>query len=187
MQFLSALLLHAGEQFESGTMKDDLVTLCLDVFESPKALQDTIFEMELTRANANEKLADEKSKRAGQRAAQAKRPRVRYAHDDDDDDERGRGSDDDEMDIDTLQRAQREVKTSSGRTSKRKHREDEATLEEQQQELNADKQSRKKHKQNELVRQRQMSIQQSSNGTKSLCTSCAEDYPNMKHCACHQV
>ena len=187
VSFLSAWLLHAGEHFESGTLKPKLATLCLDAFESPKAFQDAILEMELTHANAEEKLADEKSKLADKRAARAKRQRVRYARDDrddDDDDERGRQSDDDEMDIDAMEGAQREVITSSGRKSKMKRREEDATLEEQQREINADKQSRKKQKQNESIRQRQMSIQQSSNGTKSLCTPCAEEYPNMKFCDC---
>ena len=178
--------MHVGEQFESSALKRDLVDLCLNVFESPKAFQDAIFEMELTRSNAEEKLADEKSKRAGQRAALAKRPRVRYDRDDDDDDdryERANHSDDEEMDV-VEEEAQREVMTRRGRKSKRGVREDDATLHEQQQSINEDIESRKRHKQNQEIRKRQTSILQSSNGEKSLCTECAETYPNIKFCEC---
>jgi len=144
--------------------------------------------MELTHTNAGKKLTEEKLKRTGQRAAQAKKPRVHYARDDDDDDDvRGAKSDDDEMDVEAQQEAPREVKTSRGRTSKKRQLEEDATLEEQQQEINADKLSRKRHKLNGLIRQRQMSIQQSSNGTKSLCTPCAETYMDLEYCECYPV
>lgn len=115
---------------------------------------------------------------------------MRCSNDDDGERKQARhrdGSDDDddgEMEEAFLQAA---THTRSGRQSKKRIFEDAATVEEQQQEINADKQSRKKHKLNRSIIDRQMRILQSSGGEKSLCTRCAGLYADLEHCDCHRL
>ena len=185
--FLHALLLHVGEHVESKAVKEDLVKQCLDVFRSPTNFQEAKDEMKLTRDNAKGLLVEEKSKRAEQRSAQAKRTRVRFAREDDDGDERACESDDEEMEVDVVA-ARSDTPTRGGRApAKRKHIDDDATEEELRQSIAEDKQSRKKRKLNQSIRERQKRIQQSSHGEKSLCTDCAETFEDKLFCNCHQI
>jgi len=186
--FLSALLLNIGEQIDSKALKPALVQHCLDVFESPVAFQKAKRKMGLTSITANQRLAEEKKKRAAQRAAQATTSYARYARYDDGDDDapkRASESDDDEMDVDVVEEAAQVSKF--GRRRKKRVRDDAATHEELQREIDDDKQSRKKHKVNSAIRERQMRILQSSNGLKSLCEDCGEHYPEKESCNCHPL